>query len=399
MQLEDFMQIKEKAKANNSVKDEFKSEFEAYLNENGINEKSSEYAICCMSLGGPEVINKWVNKFEPVEVKDKLSQLYKSGSFVNTKNRYLACSFAVRMIGLNSGVNRNQIAVEESIKVIPIFAYNGDGKLNNAFTKIIKNHLMGTLAIHISFIPLDKMDIEQSLIKSFSKLVNNAAMELISTKLNENDKRKANLILEWVAPFCVNASDNTKSEHVSDDSNGKIEEQKKDSKKAEELEKKVEEKAYSKLVSSIFDLAESVQNLEDNITQFNKQKALMTAALKDKEKVIEELNRKLDDAKNEIEKLNSEKQRLLNDIENKEQSISSLDEDVQKRDQMIEFQQREKVASESEKLNRIASDLKMYYDEYMEAKNMELSSDIAGVLIDDLDCIFRVLKKNGIEIK
>ena len=394
MQLEEFLHMKDKGKANNSVKDEFKEEFNTFLSENGINDKSAEYAVSCIPLGSTEVANKWLETKEQDECRNQLKTLFDSDAFLDSKNRLNACAFVLRIIGLNSGVYHNQVVVEEAIKAVPIFACGNGGNIQKGFTRIVKSHLMGTLGIHISFIPLDKLDIDKDILSTFSKILNTAVIEMFTENLNDKDKRKADLIQEWVAPYCVEIINNQDEE-----SNNKTDVSATKDMETGKNESQSEQNNCSKLVSNIYEIAEKVQNLEDQITQYSKLKSMMNSAIKEKEKEIDKLRLQLADSTAEINELKNEISELKEDIKLKEESITSLDEDVQKRDQFIEFKRQENKVSELEKLNTIGADLKIYYEDLQEAKTMELNSDVAGVLLDDLENIFRVLKDYGIEAK
>ena len=99
--------------------------------------------------------------------------------------------------------------------------------------------------------------------------------------------------------------------------------------------------------------------------------------------------------KNETEKTLSEKKQFAAQLS---QSIENLKEDIDKRDTVLTVFQADKKESEVEKQNALAAELKVYYSDFQEAKDMEMDIEIGNFLSDTLGAVFDVLKKNGIDV-
>lgn len=94
----------------------------------------------------------------------------------------------------------------------------------------------------------------------------------------------------------------------------------------------------------------------------------------------------------EVEKLVQENQQL-------KKQIIDLQTKVEKIDSVLSIYSSDQENSESEKLNSIASKLKGEYKDFIESVGMEMTVDLGLNLRDQIEEIFKILMKNGIDVK
>ena len=127
----------------------------------------------------------------------------------------------------------------------------------------------------------------------------------------------------------------------------------------------------------------------------NKSKSIEIEQLTKKLETEKQNSGRLLAEKNETEKTLSEKKQFAAQLS---QSIENLKEDIDKRDTVLTVFQADKKESEVEKQNALAAELKVYYSDFQEAKDMEMDIEIGNFLSDTLGAVFDVLKKNGIDV-
>ncbi|SEG29514.1 hypothetical protein SAMN04487934_11421 [Eubacterium ruminantium] len=407
MELIEFAQIKEKGKVNNATREEFQDKYLELLEGKGICDETIHFAISCTQLGSSLSINKWLLSLDQEQCRNNASLLLNSKAFIDEKNRYSAYCFAFRLLALNGGVVHNQIITEEVIKTVSFFVSGVDTNWQKKLSKIIKTHLINALGIHINFVELTKLEIDERNVRVFSEMLNRCLIEIVSDKITDDERRKVSIVQEWVTLPEENKGSNiidngTRDELSLNHENENVNEIKKDNQAENnnETENNKEDKQRgSQLIKDIYSIAERVSNQEKQLIMLNAKSKKIQAELQHKIEENERLKQKIQGINTELDQKNNLIENLKNEISDRNVKISSLEEEVKNKNQFIEFQENENAVSEEEMLNTIAAELKIYYDEMNEAKGMELSSDMAGVLLDDLHGVFLILKKHGIHIE
>ena len=156
-------------------------------------------------------------------------------------------------------------------------------------------------------------------------------------------------------------------------------------------EMKVNDSFDNKMSNQLNEIANYIKLLEKE----NKSKSIEIEQLTKKLETEKQNSGRLLAEKNETEKTLSEKKQFAAQLS---QSIEDLKEDIDKRDTVLTVFQADKKESEVEKQNALAAELKVYYSDFQEAKDMEMDIEIGNFLSDTLGAVFDVLKKNGIDV-
>ncbi len=151
--------------------------------------------------------------------------------------------------------------------------------------------------------------------------------------------------------------------------------------KADEEKKKrpaaISLKDKSERFKTIIDIAIEVEKLEEERRR-----------LKDKNKRLTEDNKNLSE---ELEISKHECKKTRDEIE-------VLKSNVEHRDEVIDIVKADKSKSEEEYKNALAAELKVFYNDYVELKDLEMSPGIGKALADTLEAVFDTLRKKGINI-
>lgn len=169
--------------------------------------------------------------------------------------------------------------------------------------------------------------------------------------------------------------------------------------------KQVSLEGRSQLFIEIIKIAESYDKLEKQIDT-------LKLKVKNLEERNKELNKKQNNLASENSGLNSEIKRLsedkrmlsqqLNELEidykTKLEEISQLQTDVANRNEAIDIVKANKNESEVEYKNALAAELKAFYVDFTELKEMGTTDEIANALIDTFEEVIKVLRKNDINL-
>lgn len=82
-----------------------------------------------------------------------------------------------------------------------------------------------------------------------------------------------------------------------------------------------------------------------------------------------------------------------------EKEISKYKDEIEAQKEMIEMLRRDRTKQSSELTQRIASKLRTYYNDFIDAKDLEMSTDLGENMRDQLGEVFRILYGAGIAIK
>lgn len=85
-------------------------------------------------------------------------------------------------------------------------------------------------------------------------------------------------------------------------------------------------------------------------------------------------------------------------IAEKENEIESLRGDLIGRDSMIEILKRDDSKQSDAFKNKLASSLKLDYQDFLECKDVEISDELGELFRAQIDNIFRLLKKEGVDL-
>ena len=110
--------------------------------------------------------------------------------------------------------------------------------------------------------------------------------------------------------------------------------------------------------------------------------------LRSKNKELSESCKKMSDSLLESEKK----------CEQQAEEIKKLKSEVDHRNEVIDIVKADKSESAQEYKNALAAALKAFYSDFVELKDMEMTTDVGVAMADTLECIFDVLGKNGIEM-
>jgi septal ring factor EnvC (AmiA/AmiB activator) len=141
------------------------------------------------------------------------------------------------------------------------------------------------------------------------------------------------------------------------------------------------EKIASDTNTSLRNEIEILQRKQEELLQ---QKEVLSAKLNDANKLVDSLHARVYELERTSEELKS--------------TIEKNKEEIDQRDQMIEALSRDRSKQTYEQANRLASQLKVEYDDFKSAENSEMSTELGENMREQLKNIFDILAKSGITL-
>ena len=249
----------------------------------------------------------------------------------------------------------------------------------------------------------DSIEYIQKSFKEKDQFKDDKEKKFYEKKLEQKEEkiRRINVFIDWVSDAdsklilekeSVNQKENSCeiNEKKTDITSSPSSSEKNDSLNIErfnELENSIKEKntELEKKEDIIINLSRQIEEYK-NISEKNLSRAITS-------------EKKCASLTDEIEKINKEKEELNNLISSMRESISLLKKEIEERKNMNDVISSVESKKSDETMKKIASKLKIEYDEFKEAQAVEMSVELGEVLKDIISNIFDKLNKSGIKVE
>lgn len=368
--IKDFYDIEKKSDASQKIQKQFQVMLMAELKNEEFNNEMVNNVLSCVGLGSGYTVFNWLNEMGEEQLTGNLNALTANLVFKKNDQRNslkLLCS----MLSRNFVGECNSIIVEQIIRIIQSYAKNKTGNYVGNLENIFLKYFVDGMGLHVSPFEWEKVNCNQSVKESFCKFLRIALSNEKQAKRSEEQIRRIEIINKW-----IDCAIGEKEGQAQSNNN---------------QEMKVNDSFDNKMSNQLNEIANYIKLLEKE----NKSKSIEIEQLTKKLETEKQNSGRLLVEKNETEKTLSEKKQFAAQLS---QSIEDLKEDIDKRDTVLTVFQADKKESEVEKQNALAAELKVYYSDFQEAKDMEMDIEIGNFLSDTLGAVFDVLKKNGIDV-
>ena len=272
---------------------------------------------------------------------------------------------------LNDG-NNPQI-VSRLIEKFPSACRNKEGKQTGTAVKTMEKYFFGELKPEITFVPLAELSIDPKIKKSFYDIM----MSIISDIETEIfDIPSVSKVKDWL------------TDHQSNNLNNKDNLPGKNNLTSETKQSGIKESINDKPSKIIADVLSTVIKIENENSKYKEELFRVN-------KILCEERENLKSAQQRIEELILNVNSLKNEIKSKNELLESKEVEISDHLKMNRMLENEQTHQADVALKKIASQLKVEYQNFQTALPMSMSSDLGENLRSQLKRIFAVLERSG----
>ncbi len=261
---------------------------------------------------------------------------------------------------------------------------NKKKKLSGQAPVILKKHFIDELNAEVELPDislLTEQGLSQNSLESFIHVMDETVKNMELSESEKDTAPKLQLISNWLHPVEI---PNDREDH--DNSSKKASKQKKNddgdklNKELRELRRKISDLNAQKFQDDLE--MEALKNENGNLKKTAENNAI-----------------ELKDKTDSVARLSQEKRNLSNRVDSLEREREVLQDKLDRSTEMLEMFRRDRQKQTDENIRKISSKLKEYYQDYVDAKDLEMSPDLGENLRDQLGEVLDILSEAGIFIK
>ena len=395
--LDELIKITKKNDAPKAKKQQYLIEMVALLKEEGFSKISQTYLREGFSFDGARPLIDYLFKMEP-ENRNKAAKEFLKCDIMRENEKAIAFKFELELLAycLNYAPTENFL-VEELIKDIPLKTKNKTKKPFKDIQKIFEKNFLKELDNNAPMIDLQKVDVKPGFLKDFIKLFVEL-IENVSEQPALGPKKKK--VKDWI---------------FVDLSKEKPQKQKACNKKElviQEIPKTEENKVdIDRFVQGV--TLQEYESFEKTMTLFMCKVKETVIEAENIKKTLAKKNKEINKLTQELSFLKTEKSEMICSLTTLQQEAEEMGKrlaslETENHNQKLEIEKAKSVVSiysidkqnaQSEQLNAIAAKLKAEYRDFLDAKDMEMSVDLGENLRYQLESVFKILIKAGIDVE
>ena len=419
--LDELMLIKKKGDAANEKKIKYRNEMVQLLNEEGFSDKAEKYINEGFSFEGAVAVYKYIDSSDNQnDKKDRYNKLFSTELF-NKNDKAIAYKATLNLLALELNKEKQDYSfIECLIKLIPNKAFGKDGKPFKDSSKSVDKYFLRVLDSYERIESLKHMDIDRGYIITLFKGLSLAVKQMKPSQLLK--EKDINSIIELLNTDKYNTalvaiedsnaeSENNKNSEAENNNNVNH---------IPDAKEKVEEEIIRQSNLTVNYIENIFSNVVDKIKNIEKENKALKSKIKTFEIIIEEKNgdmRALEDKRQkvetqlenfekdnaEIKMKNFELQNIIDNQKSKlgdaEKKILVMENEIAKYEKVTSVYAIDKESAQTEQLNAIASKLKGEYRDFLDAQDMDMTVDLGENLRYQIESIFKILKKAGINVE
>lgn len=391
-------------------KSEFMTSWTCLVKENGYAGKAEQFLYDGFSFCGAEPFYQYLRKAP--DQNDVLKQMFSGKNY--GKDSTVTFRLVTHLFALMLNDESSSSLLAPVIKHFPSACRNKEGKRLGTGAKTVEKYLLNVLSPVVELHPLNNIDLKSEVIKNFISMFSSLIGELKqSDSLKKSAITNINRIEKWTGEY-LETVDGTVA-HESSEAGGFF----KDLILASGGQSFHGQGNYDPSDNEIkaFVRAESLQEilmyaqtlatrlLKENDEQ---KKRITELEARDYNNILklEDVLKKLEIQEITVSDLNKEKYELENQCRSlqhtlniKEKLMEEKDKEIAERIKMSEALSRDRSRQADERLQRIASKIKIEYRDFMDALDAPMTIDLGENMRLQLLSIFEILEKGGMKIE
>lgn len=427
--LENLISSKKK-EPNRFERDEFENAWLKLAEAEGFSLKAEKYLYTGLRFCSVKPFKDYMKK--QGDMMECLKQLYTGKFYGDNCASTIQILFHMLALTLNELPERLDIIIS-LIQHIPYALRNKEGKIYGQADRVVKKYFLDELLPDTHF-PEICVLMENGLTKSaalnFAKRVIDIISSIDTTKCSTRCCNNIECIKKWLNPQNIESvSSNTMSDvqkinteesgseidsgvnnifnslpnAVAPEENDRTQN---DLDVTDETNSDDSRRKVAALMHEVDDLHKKLMDVHNTLATAVDEKNRLHSAVQELQKKTIRLEEELAESKNSnlskssvINDMELERKVSVHRIEELEKLILEKDQEIEQRIELTEMLRRDRSKQSDESLKRIASKLKTYYIDYVDAKNLDMSIDLGENLRDQLSEVFRILISAGIPLK
>ncbi len=412
--LDELMAMPKKTDASKQNKKCFVDQMGILLGEEGLSENAIKYLKSGFGFAGAKPLAIYIQKYKDEE-RNRVVDAVFSSELLCGKDKVSAFKFCVNLSAYSiEWFGSDKHLLTGLVKLFPSLSQNKEKKLLKDAPKIFEKYFLEILSVDTALPDLYALGLKEIFIKEYM-----GTLQLISDSITKKYAEKNRKIKEWIrlsgeknaedrlvqqhSEECESqesANDNNnQSENTTEEANNEIA-----AYSAKEILKLG--LLFSDISSRLKVTAEKMMELERQYAGSKEQIAKLKLEIKQNEEELQNERKRFEQEKTETERCRGiianlhEKIRDAG-VQNQEQEkkIMSLSEELSKANAVLSVYSVDKQNAQTEQLNAIASKLKAEYRDFKEAENEEMTVDLGENFRFQIQSIFKILTKSGIEVE
>ena len=360
--LDELMKIQKKSKASQEKRAAFDYNWLKLVQTEGFTERAENYLYNGLAFCGAEPLMQYIS--QSVNKDEIMHSLFNGKMYDKNNEVTFRLLTHILAISLNEGSNLKMISA--IIEKLPKVLQNKEGKRLGNADQIMEKYFFKLLDLKNDLPPLHDLEIEESSVKDFIKLIKSC---ILNIKDRESVKNRViiniNKIESWIENY-EKSNEIIKTPNVSIIRNND-----------KNLDKKLS------LTENLYNITKMAEEVEAENLKYKEDNIKLCQQLSDEQNKILTLQQQMDEMKQKFAE-------CKNDIASKDEIINDY---IKK----IDILEREQAYKINAALQRIASQLKIEYQDFEDALNLPISCDLGENFRLQLSNIFKILKEGGLK--
>lgn len=340
------------------------------------------------------------------------TEILKKFLFCNRLKENKGGNSGIRMgsliIALNSCDKRNEEILCRVFKQMIYFSYRKEnGELNKKMIDFIRGEFLPNIFGREETLSLQWINKDSEWIK-VRNLFGTAAfeeskvpMELrkkVFNWLSSTEREMGNYTIDLI----LSNIDTSKKNDVSKQKDKNFEqraENKADNKETDVMEEINVQNCLKDLIKFSLTQSKSIEFILEEMQQINNNVSKNANLIAQYQQNKIEQDTLIQDLMERNENLSKKKKELEKEIENLNSYKSKLEQEIEERKQFTDTVIKNRENQSQEFINKLASKLKYEYRDFLDARELEMSVDLGENMRLQLESVFSILNKNGVNIK
>ena len=413
--LEDITISKKKNEMSFTRKREFRTELEDALKEEGLSENTERYIFTCASLGSGVSFFNWIRNMDEVQINELYTQLISTKGFLANAGMNSARFLLTLIISAMVDDKKFYYITADAIKRVPGLLLTKDGKISANTNKIVIYNFIDYARTYRKWVALKELDLTETEKREFLSIIKKALDEY--KPKNEDQQYAYKSLSDWlknevrdleVSSDTAN-NENNLSEAVTDtaekqslqtnnpEAQGESDSQQSPENKGDSSETITEKKGSAS--KKLMELALYMEAIEAENDKVKKELAASKHERGNLQRLYDRARQNIQEKEDIIAGLEHMISEAQKQIDEKEKKIEELEISIQKQSDVYTIYSTDTESRHAEKMNALAAKLKGEYIDFLESKTMDMTIDLGLNLRDQLEDVFNILIKNGINIK
>ena len=413
--LEEIAMSKKKNEMSFTKKREFRTELENALKEEGLTENTERYIFTCASLGSGVSFFTWIRNMDEVQINELYTQLISTKGFLSNAGMNSARFLLTLIISAMVDDKKFHYITADAIKRVPSLLLTKDGKISANANKIVIYNFIDYARTYRKWVALKELDLTETEKREFLSIIKKALDEY--KPKNEDQQYAYKSLSDWlknevrdleVSSDTAN-NENNHSEAVTDtaekqslqtnnpEAQGESDSQQSPENKGDSSETITEKKGSAS--KKLMELALYMEAIEAENDKVKKELAASKHERGNLQRLYDRARQNIQEKEDIIAGLEHTISEAQKQIDEKEKKIEELEISIQKQSDVYTIYSTDTESRHAEKMNALAAKLKGEYIDFLESKTMDMTIDLGLNLRDQLEDVFNILIKNGINIK